>query len=192
MKTMPKNIATLLRSGHAKLNGQDYIGAAAFFSEAAKRGSPEGSYMLGLLYSFDTFPDFVYDERLAAKFFARAADRGHTQAQMRIADMYATGCGVAQSREKADMYWSAAATAGDPDAQFFYAMFLFYDADETERGKNVKAAKHWLMAARNKGGAGIQIALREIRQWEKDGILRDPKDTGESNLDDDVEEWSEQ
>lgn len=179
MKTRRTPIRTLLRRGDALWTQENPIGAAACYYEAAQRDSAEGAYLLGLLYSTDIYEDFVQDDRLAARFFLLAADRGHTEGQKRIAAMYATGCGVEPSREEADRYWRMAAEAGDADAQLDYATFLFFEAPPaTERKRNVRAAKRWLRAAWKSTtaapgvSAAASIALRHIREWEKTGILR--------------------
>ena len=153
----------------------DYIKAAACFHKAAKMGSADGAHGLGVLYE-TKLDGFVYDTALAAKFFKQAADKGHTEAQMHLATLYADGNGVEKDRKKAGKYWSKAARAGESHAQFMYAMFLFFDADEEERKKNVKAAKRWLKAAQENGELSTSIAMRDIEQWEKTGYFNEDKD----------------
>lgn len=174
MKTPARKINALLRAGNALFESGDWIGAAVHYFDAGTLGSAEGYFMLGVMHADDLFGDFLRDDKLAAKFFLLAADLGNTHAQMRIADMYANGCGVAKNREKADRYWRAAAESGDVDAQDMYAAFLFYDApDDLQRKKDVRAATRWFNAALKQGSSGANIALRHIRRWKKDGYLPD-------------------
>jgi len=183
MKTTQKKISSLVRSGSILMNEKDYIKAAACFFEAARLGSAEGAFLLGQLYEIDSLKDFIHDDRIAAAFFTKAAEQGHTYAQMHLASLYAEGSGVEKSRDKAGTYWLAAAKSGDPDAQFLYAMFLFFDADDASRRLNAKEASHWLESALEQGVPDAAIALRKIRQWEKDGFLDIPEGGIESAFD---------
>lgn len=172
MKPKRKSIAALLREGGELMDKFDNITAAARFKEAADRGSAEGAYWLGMLYEMVP-DDFVHDDAVAARYYHQAAAKGHAEAMMHLAMYYEYGTGVKQNRELADMYWQAAAKAGLPEAKVFYADFLFFNADEAGRKRNVKNAKRWLKSAMKHPGhaADASIALRHIAEWERTGVL---------------------
>lgn len=96
-----------LQAGQAALESFDYEGALREFGEAARGGSADAQYEMGLLYALGR-GGIQQDYREAAAWFGRAADQGHAKAQVRLADLMAQGLGVPQDYDKARVLLRAA------------------------------------------------------------------------------------
>jgi len=96
-----------LQGGRAALDRNDYDSAQREFTEAAQGGNADAQYELGNLYYLGR-GGIPMDPRLAATWFARAADQGQPQAQVRLADMTARGVGVPQDYDRARQLLRAA------------------------------------------------------------------------------------
>lgn len=82
--------------------------------EKAMSGDPEAHYDLGERhYDGRGVP---LDYRMAAQWFAKAAELGHTKAQTNLGLMYLVGRGVPKNRNLANQYLNAAAKQGDETA----------------------------------------------------------------------------
>jgi TPR repeat protein len=75
----------------------------------ADAGDAESQYWIGIHYS--TGADVLQNDTEAAKWFQRAADQGHVQAQARLASWYWSGRGVPKDLSKA-YFWARLAWAG--------------------------------------------------------------------------------
>jgi len=85
--------------------------------DAEESADPALSYIVGLAH-LNGEGSFPKDEREAARFFRLAADRGHTEAQLRLALMYGEGRGgLPKDRTEAVRYLKLAASAGNTIAQ---------------------------------------------------------------------------
>ena len=84
--------------------------ALSLFSEAAKRGSPEGMYRVGLAY-FDGL-GVQKDLTTACQWFIRAAADNHPYAEGQAGVCYYNGTGVAQNHETAFNWFVLAGQAG--------------------------------------------------------------------------------
>ena len=94
-------------AGQLALERNDYDAALREFTAAAQAGNAEGQYELGYLYLLGR-GGIQRDPRQAATWFGRAADQGHPEAQMRLADLTAQGLGVPQDYERARQLLRAA------------------------------------------------------------------------------------
>jgi len=83
------------------------------FLAEAKQGKAEAQYRLGELY--DRHPNLNYKE--AAKWYQRAAEQGHADAQNELAWLYGNGLGVPQSHNKAAFWFHKAAVQGHEEAK---------------------------------------------------------------------------
>ena len=80
---------------------------------------------------------------MAAKWFRRAAEQGHANAQYRLGLRYSQGQGVPKNIVQAYMWWSLAAAKGDEDARKardkFAKSMIPADLSEAQR-----LAREWL------------------------------------------------
>lgn len=101
----------------------------------AERQKDENLYKLATL---------LPQNRRAAEMYEELAQRGHLNAQVRIANMYGQGIGVVKDNEK-HWYWAKrAADGGDSSAQ--YAMYQ-YNSGQFGGALDKPEALKWLMLA---------------------------------------------
>lgn len=109
-----------LQYGYAYYNGKgvplDKKKAFDFFVQAAKLGSTEAYYVLGVIYSSGSV--VPKDLAKAAVFFQKAFDGGYVKAAAQLGDFYYNGRGVPANRDKAFKYYNAGAENGDPGCLF--------------------------------------------------------------------------
>jgi hypothetical protein len=85
--------------------------------ESADEGSAWGQRALGLLH-YDCGTGVALDLREAARYFRMAAEQGHSEAQIRLGEMYEYGRGVARDLSEAARYLCMAADQGHSEAKF--------------------------------------------------------------------------
>jgi hypothetical protein len=61
---------------------------------------------------------------MAARWYRRAAERGHTKAQRQMGTLLWRGQGVSEERREAAHWWSTAARQGDSLAKYYTGMLL--------------------------------------------------------------------
>ena len=101
---------------------QDYDEAARWFTRAAEQGNRDAQFNLGRSFRYRGWRG-LNDENphsAAAKWFLAAAEQGHPFAQWAIANAYAQGDGVKQSRWNAKAWYQRAIQSGVYDAQKSY------------------------------------------------------------------------
>lgn len=136
--------------------------ASAPFDHAPQ--SPDQSYRLALRYlKADGVPR---DEGRAAELLASAAEEGHAEAQVLLADAYAEGLGIEREPAWATMWYGRAAAQGQAEAQFRLAIAY---ANGLGTDQDIVAAYRWLTVAANAGHAAAAqaretLAGRMIRQ----------------------------
>lgn len=86
----------------------------------AGKGDADAQFSLGLKYA--TSPEPALDYVLAAEWYRKAAEQGHSLAQFNLGVMYAAGQGLTQDDSTALMWFGKAANQGDGGAQFQMAM----------------------------------------------------------------------
>jgi hypothetical protein len=91
------------------LNPRDPTQAVGLYEQAAKEGDAQAEYELAILYNRD---GPAHDGALSATWLKRAASRGHTLAQIELAQRYETGTTVPKDEAKAYFWWILAAPHG--------------------------------------------------------------------------------
>jgi len=123
--------------------------------QQASAGSPQAQLQLGLAYRDGRF-GLQHDLQAAAKWIARAAEAGNTQAETLLGDLDAAGDGVGVDQDKALTWWHQAARTGNVRAQSELGRALMARANtDAERD----TARRWLEAA---AAAGDQEARRAL------------------------------
>ena len=90
--------------------------AFELFSVRAASGEMEGQYQLGRLYQLGS-GGTPKDAKLAAEWYAKAAEKGHLRAQSALGTLYMFGRGVDRDYGQALRLFRAAAAKNDPDAE---------------------------------------------------------------------------
>ncbi len=99
-----------LDEGLAAFESGDYEAAKWEFMSLAKQGDPVAQFYLGVIYR-------EKNVGIAANWFKKAAQRGHSEAQFALAQLYETGMGVPQDRIEARRWYKAAAEQGHTESQ---------------------------------------------------------------------------
>ena len=151
-----------------------YGDAMRWYQKAAKAGSPQAQFLLGMKFENGVGAD--PDPGKAVEWFRRAAEGGHALAQYRLASALREGRGVERNIAKAATWYRRAAENGIPEAAFNLAFILekglagTVDAPGAARWYR-KAAEAGLAQARfNLGvlhaeGRGVERDLVEARIW---------------------------
>ncbi len=147
--------------------------ALQFYNVAAQRGASHSQYMMGMLYGYDLTPR---NYREAAIWFRRAAEQGHSDAQLKLGFYCHHGRGVMRNYKKAFALFEQAAAQGHTTA-----MHNIGDAYENGFGvkKDEKQAFAWYMKSAQGNdkwgmfatgrllydGVGTQQNREEGRRW---------------------------
>jgi TPR repeat protein len=78
--------------------------------EYKKEDDPRAFYQIG--YMYDHGEGVAQDNREAAQWYTKAAEKGHVKAQYRLGLFYATGTGVEQNQKEAEKWYRKAAGQG--------------------------------------------------------------------------------
>jgi hypothetical protein len=125
---------------------------------SAKEGSAQSQTFVG--YCYQTGRGISKDEKVARKWYARAAAQGYLDAIYSLAVMNDKGYGAARRNPSAAAkLYKAAALRGDREAQANLAVMLL-DGDGVT--KDVTAGLHWLRRAANRGDAKAQFNLGQV------------------------------
>ncbi len=147
--------------------------------------SPNANYRLALRYlKADGVP---HDESRAAELLAAAAEGGHADAQVLLADAYVDGLGVEREPAWATMWYGRAAAQGQAEGQYRLAL-AFVNGSGTD--PDIVAAYRWLTVAADAGHAEavrarealagrmirqeIEPAQRAAKRWRPTAERRDP------------------
>ena len=138
-------LAQVLGWGYLTGSGvrQDPALAAKWYGEAARQGSAEAMYQMGLM-SRDGL-GIAKDAGAAADWLQQAAQQGHAEAQLELARMLIAGTGVALDHRAAYGWALEAAKADLVPAQVLVAS-MAYDGDGVARNR-AEAAKWFRKAA---------------------------------------------
>jgi len=147
----------------------------AKYRESANRGEVWGQYNLGVTYNNGDrgAKDFVQ----AAFWFRKAADQGHTDSQLFLANLLADGKGVEPDYPEAARLYQLVSDAGD----VYSPMAEYYLGEMYASGKGVsrdyvEAARYWKRAAEH----GWDLASRELGQLYERGAEGIPQDFSEA------------
>ena len=145
-----------------------YGDAMRWYGKAARAGSPQAQFLLGMKYENGVGADA--DPRKAVEWFRRAAEGGHVLAQHRLAIALHEGNGVGRDIGEAAAWYERAAENGIPEAAFNLAFILEKGlagtADET-------GAADWYRKAADAGIGPAQFNLG-VLYAEGRGVERDP------------------
>lgn len=147
-------------------NGDEY---AKWTRSAAEHGNAPSQFnwasILAAGYANEGNPN--YEE--AVVWFKKAAEQGHTGAQLALANCYESGCGVSQSEQEAILWYQKAADRGNIEAQEkvcsaeeLYGMSV--ELLKTNNEEYYERAYRYCLAAYNKGGhfAAYNLALMHL------------------------------
>jgi TPR repeat protein len=110
-------------------------------------------YALGRMYFLGD--GVVTDERVAATWYAKAAERGHIGAHRALGRMYSCGAGVERDYAAATSLLRTAAERGDAGAQCALAEILYRATPEK--------AVRWYEASAASGNADAACALAHMQ-----------------------------
>jgi hypothetical protein len=116
--------------------------------------------MLGL-WHLKGLEGLELDEVKAAGFFQTAAERGHAEAQLRLAACYGSGRGLEQSNALAVEWMRKAADQGNNAAQ--YAMGSWHALGEGVK-KDLPLGKRYLELSAAQGYEDAVVLLKELRK----------------------------
>ena len=149
-------------------------------TKAAERGNRDGYWLLYLLHSgqFGASPGNKPQEGLNA--LSKAADEGHEKACLQLAEMLATGAGVAQNTDVATALLTHTAERGSAEASYRLGL------QAAKKGGDISIPlKHFRAAAqlghaeaqneyglRLRKGKGIEADPAEAANWFKEAIRR--------------------
>ena len=137
---------TALALAKRHLDAGDEVAAFTWFRAAAKRGSAESQYNLGVLYAEGRGTERSLKK--AARWFERAAEQGVAAAQYNLGTLYVLGDGVSQDDVRAANWLHAAASVGLPEAQFNYALLIEHGRVP---GAAPSGAREWYGRAADQG-----------------------------------------
>lgn len=152
------NAASLLLLGEgAKVNVAQ---ALPLLRASAEQGFVLAQFAYGTLFDTGQHVGRVQPKE-AAKWFCRAAEQDHTQAQVECATAYMLGRGQPQSDEQAAAWFLKAAAQGDVGAQYIVASFY-------EQGSGVAqdldAALAWYARAARQGDPAAAAKARALAE----------------------------
>jgi TPR repeat protein len=103
--------------------------------EDAKKGDVEAQYLLGGLYC--CVPDVVPTDFVeATKWWRRAAEQGHVEAQYHLGRFCLAGQGVPQDFVEAERLLRLSANQGHVEAAYYLGELLFYGEGQFARGSD--------------------------------------------------------
>ena len=147
-----------LNNGWAAYKLEDYEAAFDLWLPLAEQENSSAQVLIGLMYSQGHAVE--QNSLEAAKWYALAADQGHTPEKWRIAILYYHGNGVPQDYQKAAELYHSAAKQGDTYSQ--KALSVMYSNGFGVSKDNI-VAYSWLHIARENG-------LRLAENYQLDSI----------------------
>lgn len=137
--------------------------AARKFSSLADAGNAEAQYRLGLMYF--TGRGVKENEKRSYDLLLRAANQGHVQAMLQLANVLTFGqqiaSVVADPDQEAAKWYFQAASRGNAEAQYSLGV-LFQTGKGVER--NDKEALHWMAEAAKNGHEAAQTYIKALKQ----------------------------
>ncbi len=127
--------------------------------EAAKKGSAEAQFRLGVIYG-NGDDGIELDQEAAMSWFKLAARQGHENALITMAWMYANGAGVDANEEKARELYLLAADHGSAKAQ--YVIATMYRFAQFGAQKDIEKSLKYYQKSADQGFATAQFALGKM------------------------------
>ena len=131
---------------------------------AAEKGDADAQFELGIYYSVGICVKM--DEATAKKWYLKAAEQGHGDAQNNLGTMFFAGSGMSgPDYEQAVSWFRKAANQGQIDA--FYNIGVCYENGYGVSQDKFQAYHGWYRAAANKGHAAAQSKLDQLEAAQK-------------------------
>ena len=166
---------------------KDYAEAVKWYRKAAEQGYADAQYKLGKCYYygygvsedctaatkvyrnvirfFSFFNHDVWDGTEAIKWYCKAAEQDHIEAQYDLGFYYCFGCGVSQDKAKGAKWCRKAAEHGYIKAQFLLGFCYDYGWGVSE--DSTEATK-WYRKAANQGDARAKYVLGDCCDYPSD------------------------
>jgi ssDNA thymidine ADP-ribosyltransferase, DarT/Sel1 repeat len=158
----------LVRGGFGDENKVDGL---KWLQQAAKHDDSEACFTIGMMFKDGHLVSQDYQE--ASRMFAKAADSGHTVAQLELGYLYFKGLGVSQSNQKALKLYRRAADNGSANACFNIGL-MYWKSEGVET--DLRSARRWLEKAQRLGNPRAEGVLFLIGEQQKimmeDAMLR--------------------
>ena len=143
---------TALQYGYAYYNGTqgmpvDKKKAFSYFLQAAKEGSAEAYYVLGVLYEEGAI--VPHDMKKAVNLYEVALKNGYKDAAAKLGDCYYNGKGVMVNRDKAFTYYKIGGDAGHGGCAFmtgFFYLEQYKNYSEAYKYFNISIQKKYQVA----------------------------------------------
>jgi TPR repeat protein len=139
--------------------------------DSANEGYAEAQFYLGSIYE-DGLDDVPKNMQEAAKWYRKAADQNHAEAQYRYAYLLENGTGVKKNLAEAAKWFQKAAERGFVSAQI--AIARAYHEGRGVPKDQVKAV-NWLEQAAENGSANGQLLLGAMYRV-GEGVTKNPKE----------------
>lgn len=134
----------------------DFSKAIDIIQIVAKEGDQEAQCLLGWMYWYGDGKDVIQNFEEAIKWYAKAAEQGHTQAQYHMGVSFERGVVVEQDYTQAVKWYSKAAKQNYADAQYNLGV-MFFKGLGIE--KNYDEAHNWFIKAAEQGYQKAQYSL---------------------------------
>jgi TPR repeat protein len=115
-------------------------------------------YVYGKMYDDGEFVE--RDPGEAHQWFLKAAQQGHVQAELALANQFLDGRGTARDNRKAFYWYKKAAEGGDMTAQYVTGSFYERGGDGVE--KNLNVARAYYAAAAAQGDPAARLKYEQI------------------------------
>lgn len=177
MATWNGNIIASAMAGYFYSRGigvkKDNSEAFLYYLHAAKHGHVEAMYMVARFYTSSEFSPCICPLNMVTgnEWFEKAANKGHADAMLSLADNYYRGLGVVFDLDKALYWYEKAAKEGQVIGMYNAA--LFYHGAEGIMYENANMAGYWFNEAAKKGDKAAKQKLSQYKfssfsnKWKK-------------------------
>jgi TPR repeat protein len=127
--------------------------------KAADANMSHAQYVTGKMYDDGEF-DVARDPAEAHRWFLKAAQQGHTQAQVALANQFLDGRGTPRDNAQAFHWYKKAAEGGDMTAQ--YVAGSFYERGGDGVKPNLNIARAYYAAAAAQGDPAARLKYQQL------------------------------
>jgi|GEM_PF-5412331 len=158
---------------HSNESPIDLVRSRKWFAEAARNGSTDSLYMLGLMnHAGKGGPQHLLRARRLLKM---AAEKDHTNAQFSLALMHYNGEGAPQNLNRALELFRQAAYQNHAKAQYYLGHMYKYGEgglENLDESNRLSEARKWFAEAAHNGNTDALCALGLMNHAEKGGPRR--------------------